>query len=195
MDGYATAARGDLFVSGVIGADSLSAKLKAPQLTGYASQKADVTSVGGTLEAGVRNPFVFGAIIEPSIGVAYVRSEIGSVAAAGSQLRFDNPESLRVSIGARISGAAGGLSDGEWSTRYSVSLRAVDDLYARNRMVLASAGPDLPIVDNFEKQFGEAQFGLNSESSHGWTASANVRERFASGYNDLGVNLGLSLKF
>lgn len=195
LNGYATLVRDDYFVSGTIGGDVLRAKLKAPQLNGYTTQEADVTSIGGTIEAGVRKPFIYGSVIEPSVGLAYVHSTIDDLAAAGAKFSFDDPESLRVSIGARMSGTAGGLSTGDWRTRYEVSLRAVDDLDARNGVTLASGGPALNIDDNFQKQFGEVSIGLSSANHGGWTGAATLRERFNANYSDTGVSISARYRF
>jgi hypothetical protein len=94
-----------------------------------------------------------------------------------------------------MSGAAGGFSFQEWRTRYNVSLRVVSDFLASNKVTVTSGGPNLPIIDNFQKQFVEAGFGFTSHSHNGWTASATVSDRFNTGYNDLGLNLGLRLRF
>jgi hypothetical protein len=195
LNGYATLVRNDLFAAITLGGDQLRAKLTAPELAGYTPQTAQVGSFGASFEAGVRKPFLFGSMLEPSLGVAYVRSSIGELGAAGAQFHFDDSESLRLSFGARLTGAVGGLSAGAWSTRYEASLRAVDDLDAATTVNLASDGPNLRLVDNFQKQFGEARIGLITRGSGGWSGSVNLQERFSGASTDTGLVLVLRDQF
>ena len=195
LNGYATVMRKDVFAAFTVGGDELQDKLSSPQLTGYAPQTIDVGSLGATFEAGVRKPFLFGSTLEPSFGVAYVYSDVSDLATAGARFHFDTPESLRLSLGARLTGAVGGLGTGQWRTRYEVSLRAVDDVDAANAVGLASAGPTLPLTDNFQKQFGEARIGLITEIQGGWSGSADVRERFSGGSTDTGLSIALRYQF
>lgn len=195
LNGYVTLMRRGVFATAAVGGDALRATLSSPRLSGWEPQSTDVASVGGTFETGVRTPFLFGATLEPSVGLAYVTSSIGDVAAAGARFRYGDPQSLRVSLGARVTGTAGALDWGQWRTRYQVSLRAVDDVDAANHVDLSSAGPLLPITDSFEKQFGEARVGLVSETLGGWSASADLRERFSGSSTDTGLSLALSYRF
>lgn len=195
LNGYVTLMRRGVFATASVGGDALRATLSSPRLTGWAPQSTDVASVGGTFETGVRTPFLFGAALEPSVGLAYVTSSIGDVAAAGARFHYGDPQSLRLSLGARVTGTAGALDWGQWRTRYQVSLRAVDDVDAANHVDLSSAGPLLPITDSFEKQFGEARLGLVSETLGGWSASADLRERFSGSSTDTGLSLALRYRF
>jgi hypothetical protein len=195
LNGYATLLRKDLFAQLTVGGDALRANLTAPQLTGYAAKTTDIASIGGSFEAGVRKPFLFGATIEPSFGLSYVQSSIGDVVSAGSRFHFDDPQSLRLSLGVRVSGAVGRLDAGAWRTRYDVSLRAVDEVEGASASTLSSGGPDLPLMDNLQKQFGEARVGLISATQNGWSATASVREQFSAAYTDTGLTLGLRYRF
>ncbi|MDP1963487.1 MAG: autotransporter domain-containing protein, partial [Reyranella sp.] len=70
-NGYATLLAGDMFVAGTVGVSGMNARVVAPTLTGYTRQVTDINTVGGSLEAGVRKPFILGSTIEPSLSFTY----------------------------------------------------------------------------------------------------------------------------
>jgi hypothetical protein len=195
LNGYATVTQKDVFAAFAFGGDSMTAKLTAPQLTGFGPQSVGVGSLGATFEAGVRKPFLFGSTIEPSVGLAYVHTTVGELKTAGADFHFDQAESLRASFGARMTGEVGGLGGGDWRTRYEVTLRGVDDLKGDNVTTLGSLGPSLPLTDNFQKAFGEATFGLTTQNKGGWSGSADVRERFNDSSTDTGLSLAVRYQF
>ncbi|MDP1631137.1 MAG: hypothetical protein Q8L66_06930 [Caulobacter sp.] len=193
-NGYATLLAGDMFVAGTVGVSGMNARVVAPTLTGYTRQVTDINTVGGSLEAGVRKPFILGSTIEPSLSFTYVRSRIDDFAAAGSTFRFDDVESQRVGLGVRMSGAAMPASDG-WRSRYNVSVRVYDELAGDNGVVIDSGGPDLAIKDRFNGAFGEIRASLVGQSATGWTAYGDTVVRFNDGYTEVGATLGVRLRY
>jgi outer membrane autotransporter protein len=198
MDGfaahaYATYLRNGWFVSGSMGAAQLNAQIEAPSLAGFTPLGTDVSSIGGTLEAGFRAPFLLGTTIEPTVALAYVRTSVDDVAAVGSTLRFEDSESLRPSIGARISGDA--MMGGGWATRYNVSARAVGEGRGDNAVVVDSAGPNIAIVDRFRSLFGEVKAGLVSDSKNGWSVFGDITGRYGEDFQSVGASVGMRLRY
>jgi len=195
LNGYGSyVGPGGLYASGNVGGEWLRAKLQAPDLTGYTEQHSDISIYGASGEAGVRRPFLWGSTLEPNVGASYMHADIDSVASAGAGFLYNDPDSLRLSLGARMSGDTG-LSAGQWRTRYALSLKAVDDVLASNRMTLASAGPDLQILDGFGKAFGEMKASLTGDSRDGWSVSGGLRYRWNDHYNEEGVTASVRLRF
>ncbi len=194
LSGYASWLSGGTFVSATVAASQLNAKLAASQLAGWTQQKADVTSLGGAVEAGLRRPFFGGAVIEPSLGVTYVDTSIDDVSTAGTTFRFEDAKSVRASLGARVTGV---LAPSEaWTTRYAVSVRVVDELKGKNDVTLLSAGAPFKITDKaFDGAYGEFGFNLSSRSKSGWTGFVDAKLRANDAYSEAGASLGLRLRY
>ena len=197
LRGYAQLTRGDVFIGGSLGVDLLQSKLKAPGVTGYAAQKPDVTSAGGSVELGLRRAWMWGTTVEPTVGLDYVTSTIDDISAPGATLRYADPESLRLSIGARLMGPLSRFSP-NLDGRYTLSVRAADDVLASNRLTLASSGPTLGLSDGFTKAYGEVRGGFEAAGKgrlSGWSGVLDLRGRFGDRYSEEGVSLGARRRF
>ncbi|HEX8470362.1 MAG TPA: autotransporter outer membrane beta-barrel domain-containing protein, partial [Brevundimonas sp.] len=198
MDGvsgaaYASFVRSGWFVAGTVGVTQLNAEIKAPRLTGFTEQETDITSIGATLEAGFRAPFIMGTTIEPTAALAYVNTSVDDFTAAGSTFRFEDGESLRPSIGARVSGDTS-IGAG-WATRYNVSVRAVGEALSENAITIGSAGPNLRVFDQFENAYGEVKAGLTSESVNGWSVFGDITGRYSDEIRAVGASVGMRLRY
>ena len=194
LSGYASYVAGDTFLSATVAGDKLDAKLTAAQLAGFGRQGTDIDTVGGSLEAGLRKPFLFGAVIEPSMGLAYSNTSIDDVTAVGSTFRFDDAQSLRVSLGARVTGVLGGGD--AWRTRYSFSARAVDERADGNDVAVINAGAPLSISDKvFNGPYGELKTGVSGQNTNGWSAYGDAKVRFNDRYTEAGVSLGVRFQY
>jgi hypothetical protein len=193
VSGYASVVRNGLFASASIGFNSLDAEIKARDLAGFTDQEAGVQSLGAAFEVGVRTPLANGMVFEPSLGLAYVDSQVDAFAAAGAGFGEQNAESLRVSLGARMSGALEDRSD--WATRYHVSLRGIGETLGDNGMVLTSGGPALTLADRFDSPFAELRAGMTSRNDSGWSVYGDGTVRYNNDYSDLGVTIGLRLTY
>ena len=199
MDGlaasaYATFVRSGWFVAATIGANQLNGEIKAPRLTGFTTQDTDITSLGGTVEAGFRAPFLMGTTIEPSAAIAYVNSSVDDFTAAGSTFRFDDGESLRPSLGARLSGETGVLGR-HLVTRFAVSVRGVGEAVSGSDVVIASAGPDLGLHDPFENAYGEVKAGLTGEGTNGFSVFGDLTGRYSDNHRAVGLSVGIRLRY
>jgi hypothetical protein len=200
MDGwaasaYATFVRGGWFVAGTVGVNALNAEIKAPRLAGFTNTDTDISSIGGTIEAGFRAPFVMGTTIEPTAALAYVNTSVDDFVAAGSNFRFEDGESLRPSLGARVSGDTNLGGGAGWATRYNVSVRAVGEAMSENAVTVGSAGPDLRVPDQFDNAYGELKAGLTSESTNGWSVFGDVTGRYSDEARAIGASVGFRLKY
>jgi outer membrane autotransporter protein len=198
MDGwsagaYATFVRSGWFVAGTVGANQLNAEIKAPRLAGFTRAETDITSVGATIEAGFRAPFVMGTTIEPTAALAYVNTSVDDFVAAGSNFRFEDGESLRPSLGARVSGDAS--IGGSWATRYNFSVRAVGEAMSENAVTVGSAGPDLRVPDQFDNAYGEVKAGLTSQSVNGWSVFGDLTGRYSDEARAVGASVGFRLRY
>ena len=193
VSGYASVVRNGLFASASIGFNSLDAEIKARDLAGFTEQETQVKSLGAAIEVGVRTPLSNGMVFEPSVGLAYVDSQVDGFAAAGAGFGEQNGESLRVSLGVRMSGALEDSSD--WATRYHVSLRGIGETLGDNEMVLTSGGPALTLADRFDTPFAELRAGMTSQKGSGWSVYGDGVVRYNNDYNELGVTIGLRLKY
>jgi hypothetical protein len=198
MDGwsasaYATFVRGGWFVAGTVGANQLNAEIKAPRLAGFTNADTDITSVGATLEAGFRAPFIMGATIEPTAAVAYVNTSVDDFVAAGSTFAFEDGESLRPSLGARVSGDAN--IGGSWATRYNISVRAVGEALSENVVTVGSAGPALRVPDQFDNAYGEVKAGITSQSVNGWSVFGDLTGRYSDEARAVGASVGFRLRY
>lgn len=198
MDGWSTGAyaafvRGGWFVAGTVGANQMNAEIKAPRLAGFTRADTDITSVGATLEAGFRAPFVMGTTIEPTAALAYVNTTVDDFVAAGSTFRFEDGESLRPSLGARLSGDTS-IGEG-WATRYNVSVRAVGEALSENVVAISSAGPTLRTPDHFDNAYGEVTVGLTSQSVNGWSVFGDLTGRYSDEARAIGSSVGIRLRY
>ncbi|CAN5380698.1 hypothetical protein BH10PSE2_BH10PSE2_17920 [soil metagenome] len=199
MDGYeasayATFVRNGWFVSGTVGGSQLSADLEAPRLTGFTNQSTDISTFGAAVEGGFRAPFLMGTTIEPTAALAYADTNVDDFTVAGSTFRYGDSNTLRPSIGARVSGEAG-IFAGQWTTRYNVSLRGVGEALGANQVDLISGGPIAHLDDVHDLGYAEMKAGLVSQSAGGWTAFADVTGRYGDAYKDIGASIGFRVRY
>lgn len=194
VSGYASVVRDGMFVSASVGFNKLNADIKAEDLAGFTTQDTDIRSLGAAVDLGTHTAFADGTVFESSLGLAYVDSMVDGFAAAGAAFGDQNAESLRVSLGVRMSGAfVDGGSD--WASRYHVSVRGIGEVLGDNRTALTSGGPSLTLADRFDKPFGELRAGVTSQNSSGWSVYGDGMVRYNSDYSDVGVTVGLRLKY
>ena len=192
--GYASYQRDGMFLAGTVSGDQLTAEIAAPGVTGFTSQEVDISSVGAELEAGIRAPFIFGSTIEPSAALTYVSTRVDNLASAGSTVRYQDRDSLRVSVGARMSGELGTFGDAA-DARYSLSVRGVGETLDHNDVVIDSAGPDLVLSDRLDTPYAEFRAGITGQVSGGWSAFGDTLVRYNDENRELGVTVGVRLHF
>lgn len=95
---YVTYLNGGLFVDTTIKADFG----KMDYSSGGESASADYTSIGGVVDAGYRFTGGTGWYFEPKATLAYVHTDFDNMETFGTDVEFDNGESLRGRLGGRV---------------------------------------------------------------------------------------------
>jgi hypothetical protein len=181
------------FVDAGYTGDFLKAKVEAPALAGLTGSPK-VTSNGVMLAAGVREPLAGGLMIEPSVGLTYVKSDIGDLMAGGETVHFNNAESLRASLGFRISGQFKG-GDANWRASYSLSARAVDELRGDNTVLFSGQGASLTQRDRFDRGFAQIGGGLQVQGKGGYSGFIDAGWMFNNQYSAPSISLGGLYRF
>jgi len=189
--GYASFISGGLFVDAAVNAHNTILRNPSPAMQLFPSDAILSTraiTVGGQIEAGYRLPvFGGGAFIEPLAGLSYVRSDIRDIdiapddpARQGVVVEFDDPTSLRASVGAR----AGVDQDfGVLRAQFSGLLRLWNEFEDETRVELINPGSTGVASDSFGGQFTEVGLGTSVFSPGGGvTGFINVGGRFGDAY-------------
>ena len=174
---YAEWARGPLYVNGVVKADFLDVDYNV----GGQSGSTDATAVGVEMETGYR--FAMGNVyFQPLGNLAYVHSSIDDTVINGTPVNFEDGDSLRGKVGAKVGGAwvAGSVS----VEPYAVA--AVGYEFLGDNSVFLASGPGVTVNDDISGVFGEIGAGVNVAGSGGWSAFANAKYIVGEGY-DAGV--------
>ncbi|MBL8576305.1 MAG: autotransporter domain-containing protein [Mesorhizobium sp.] len=95
---YVTYLNGGLFVDATIKADFG----KMDYSSGGDSGSADFTSVGGVIDTGYRMTMASGFYIEPKATLAYVNTSFDNLQVFGTDVAFNDGDSLRGRLGARV---------------------------------------------------------------------------------------------
>jgi hypothetical protein len=95
---YVTYLNGGLFIDTTIKADFG----KMDYNSGGESASADYTSIGGVVDAGYRFTGGTGWYFEPKATLAYVHTDFDNMETFGTDVEFDNGESLRGRLGGRL---------------------------------------------------------------------------------------------
>lgn len=155
---YGGYVQGGFFVDALVNANFLQADIDIPALElntvgGYIS--GDVQSLGLDLNAGWRGWQAGPVAIEPLVGLSWVTVAIDDMRVApqdpnpkrqGIDLRYDDPVSLRGSLGARL--AAEGLAFIAPRMDLGLTVRYVEEFDGESRLAMDNIGPLSPTVSN-----------------------------------------------
>ena len=190
IGGYSSFIAGGLFVDAALNATRMVLENDLPGLNIFpAGSILDtvVVSLGGQVEAGYRFPVTDFAFVEPLASVSYVRSIYDDleIAAAdplrpGVDVEFDDPRSLRASIGGR----AGLEQDfGVARTQFSVVGRMWNEFEGDNRILIHNQGATDIVADDFSGQFREVGLGASVYSPGGAVSGfLNLGGKFGDDY-------------
>ncbi len=95
---YVTYLNGGLFVDGTFKVDFGSMDYSS----GGDSGSADYTSIGGVIDAGYRMTMASGWYVEPKATLSYVSTDFDNIDVFGTDVEFNNGDSLRGRLGARL---------------------------------------------------------------------------------------------
>lgn len=197
---YASYVNGPWFVDAAINGTWLDVRAKVPAFEFTpASTKltTDIETLGGQVEAGWNLAFGrFG--VTPLLGASYVSSEFDEISVPaddptrfGGRLMFDDPASLRGSLGIRLS-ADDLLPGGAVRTDASLTARAVQESDGESKVTIENLGPIPANVENtFDGSFTEVN-GALSMSNQARTAVGylNLSGQFGDDYDSLGLSAG-----
>jgi hypothetical protein len=197
--GYASFVSGGLFIDAAVNANRLELENDIPSLQLFPAGSILATrlvSVGAQIEAGWRFPTMQAAFVEPLAAVSYVRTkyeamDIPSDDAARPRIgiEFDDPTSLRGSLGAR----AGMEQDyGVVRAQYSVLGRVWNEFEGENGVVLHSAGPDALLIDDRSGAVNELGLGASVYSGGGLVSGfINLGGKFGEDYEARTASAGV----
>ena len=189
---YVTYLNGGWFVDGVLKVDFGTMDYDAR--SGDLSDSSDigVLSIGGQVDAGYRFNIAEGAFFEPGASLAYVHTSFDDDDMFGTDINFEDGESLRGRIGARLgfSMNTDGLKiepfvQGSWWNEFG------DD----NGVTLSTLGGTFGVTDDNLGSFGQVGVGVNVFSVGEWSAFARVDGSFGDDYRSYAGNAGFRYDF
>jgi outer membrane autotransporter protein len=184
---YAQLRSGGLWANGLVKMDWIDLNTQpGPGL----SAKFDARSFGAMLNLGYRAELGL-FFVEPSAGIAWVKTDVDSYQSGGATVDFDDAESLRAQAGLRF-GAALGVGESATLTPY-VGIRAFDELRDgnTNRFTL---GATFPLADDSPGTHGRAEAGFSLRTG---SLEAFVRGEldFAGDTDGKSIRGGIQLRF
>ncbi|MGZ8352947.1 MAG: autotransporter outer membrane beta-barrel domain-containing protein [Allosphingosinicella sp.] len=184
---YAQLRSGGLWANGLVKMDWIDL---TTQPGAGLSAKFDARSFGAMLNLGYRAELGL-FFVEPSAGIAWVKTDIDSYQSGGATVDFDDAESLRAQAGLRV-GAELGVGESATLTPY-VGVRAFDELRDgnTNRFTL---GATLPLADDSPGTHGRAEAGFSLRTGN---LEAFVRGEldFAGDTEGKSIRGGIRLRF
>jgi outer membrane autotransporter protein len=150
---------------------------------------SNVTSLGGSLDAGYRFEIGNDAYVEPLAHLAYVDTAIRDGDVMGVAFIGDG-ESLRGALGLNIGGTFNGMENIVFKPKFSAKIW--DEFKGDNTASFAA----ITVYDKLPETFGE--LGLNLEAvnvTNGWSAQINGDIQFAKGFTSIGGFVGLGKNF
>ncbi|WP_428029546.1 autotransporter domain-containing protein [Ancylobacter sp.] len=190
---YVTYLNEGFFVDGLLKADFLSLDYGAPALAGigYVGESTDVTNIGVVIDTGYRFAVSETAWFEPVATLSYVNTRIDDLDdIPGTAVRFEDGESLRAALGARIGGRVRDAA--VYWIEASLAGRFWYEFEGDNQAWIL--GPDTNFVayDNFDGGFGEIVASLNVfGKENGWSGFLNGSYLFNGDYNNGSAKTGV----
>ena len=164
---------------------------------------ADYTFGGIDVDADVFNYGVYGnlgyrmarghAFIEPLVSAAFARTTVDDVATGGHSLTFDDGNSARLGIGARVGGqfATGGMI-----TEVAVLGRIWNEFSDDNTVVVSDGLNTATFTDDVSGVFGEVNGTLTfKRADSGWSGFVSGTGQFGNDYQSYGASAGLRVNF
>ena len=164
---------------------------------------ADYTFGGIDVDADIYNYGVYGnlgyrmargqAFIEPLVSGAFVRTSVDDVATAGHSLTFDDGNSARLGIGARVGTqfATGGMI-----TEVALLGRIWNEFSDDNTVIVSDGINTATFTDDVSGVFGEVNGTVTFKSANsGWSGFVSGTGQFGSDYQSYGASAGLRVNF
>lgn len=200
---YASLVMESAFVDVIVSGAQLDMKNDIPALALFpagAILRTDLRSVGGSIEAGWRFQASESVFVEPLAGLSYVRTDFDDMevpaddpTSEGNIVAFDDAESLRASLGARL-----GLDQdyGDFQARYSVLGRVWNEFEDGARATIRNPGSDAAVTDEFSGTLTELGVAANLYSGNGMAAGfVSAGGRWADDYRALTASAGIRVRW
>jgi len=185
--GYASYTSASWFSDLLVKDDLTRVKFDFPAVPGI--EKRDGNSFGAKVTAGGRFASE-GIDLEPLASLAYVRSTLSNVEAPGSSFDFDSGNSLRGTLGLRLSTD---MDQGMTRVQPFLFAGVGNEFDAKNSVTMASGGSSIAIADKPIHSFGIASAGLNVAGQSGLSGFVKADGLFASHAKSFGFSAGLHL--
>ncbi|TCK16757.1 outer membrane autotransporter protein [Ancylobacter aquaticus] len=190
---YVTYLNNGFFIDGLLKADFLSLDYGVPALggIGYAGESTDVTNLGFVVDTGYRFAVSETSWFEPVATLSYVNTQIDNLdEIPGAAVRFEDGDSLRAAIGARVGGRI--YDAAAYWVEASATGRFWYEFEANNQAWLLNSGSDFAAYDNFDGGFGEIIASLNIfGKENGWSSFVNGSYLFNGDYNNGSAKVGV----
>ena len=187
---YASYVNNNFHLDGQLKADILNLDYAMVGTPGGNTQ-ADVTNLGGSLEAGYRLDVTDHFYMEPVAQLAYVNTDIRNGDILGTPLTADG-ESLRGAIGMNFGGLINTASSSEIIFKPQLSLKLWSEFEGHNSASFST----FTVADNTPSVFGEVGFGMEAISiANGWSGNLKGDVQFAKDFTSFGGFLGLQKSF
>jgi outer membrane autotransporter protein len=195
MDGltiglYGTYVANNFFVDGIIAGNFLDYAHQAPTLAPAPNNifTSEANSVGGQIEGGYTIALGENAFFEPLASLSYVKTTFDDITVPGAIISWDDQKSLRASLGARL----GANHDFDtFTSKFTITARIWDEFEGENGLIIDSAGPDLPLTDDFSGSFGEVSGSVNVFSNEAaFSAFVTAGVKFKEDYQSTDASLG-----
>jgi outer membrane autotransporter protein len=190
LGGYAGWLKGPLYVNVLAKADY--ERLKARSAAAGYDESLNGWSYGARLEAGSR----FGSaarFVAPEASLAWTRTDLDALKAAGQTVAFDAETALRAKLGARVGGSRR-LADGGQAVFYA-GAALVHDFGAASALTLQSGGTSQALHDTRPPTRGQGVVGVNATTARGLSGFVEADADFGGGFSGGGARLGVRLKF
>lgn len=187
---YTTYLNGGFFIDGTLKADLGTVDYDSDLGGGFSeSTSSDFTSIGGLVDMGYRFDVSSGVFIEPMATLSYVNTSIDDMDVLGTNVAYDDGESLQGRLGGRIGATIEGDSmKSELFLEGSVWNEFMGDYDAR----LGSNGYDVKTDLDTGGVYGEVGVGANVFGDAGWNGFLTGAVQFGdSDFLGYSGNLGL----
>jgi hypothetical protein len=187
---YGTYVAKNFFVDGILAGNFMDMTHQVPTLAPAPNNifTSQVNTVGGQVEGGYTIALGENGFFEPLASLSYVKTTFDDITVPGAVISWDDQTSLRGSLGARL-GANHDFDS--FTSKFTVTARIWDEFEGNNGLVIHSAGPNLPLSDDFGGSFGEVSGSVNVFSNESaFSAFVNAGVKFKDNYQSTDATLG-----
>ncbi|WP_052699271.1 autotransporter outer membrane beta-barrel domain-containing protein [Hyphomicrobium sp. 99] len=179
---YATYLNGGWFVDSKFSADIGTVDYSNWTTNLSAKDNSSFASYGFTIDSGYRTNLGFGTFIEPGATLSYVRTNVDSLNLYGTEVNFDDGDSLLGRIGVRVGTA---FVHSAYRVEPFLGMSGLYEFLGDNTASLTSNGFKLSANDNTTGALGEVSGGVNLFTLDNSGTSAFAKGNFLFGEDDL----------